>query len=218
MSGTTPVRTRKNVLTLGSPGDDLDWYAKAVAALRQLPMTDPTSWRYQAAVHGYPGHTHDPFAVRGETLPSNADQQTVLEPVPASDLVLPALAPQLPRVLRGDHRRDRRQAGRPARLGIALLELQRHVQSERAKPAAGVPQPDQQRWHTECAVGRRPQHDQRGGPASGDPRRPRLPDAVAVRGHRQWRQPWLRRPRNAVQPFRQHQRVSGKPPAQRDPR
>ncbi len=55
MSDTPPVRTRKNVLTLGSPGDDLDWYAKAVAALQQLPMTDPTGWRYQAAVHGYPG-------------------------------------------------------------------------------------------------------------------------------------------------------------------
>jgi tyrosinase len=75
MSGTTPVRTRKNVLTLGSPGDDLDWYAKAVAALRRLPITDPTGWRYQAAVHGYPGHAHDPFAVRGETLPANAAQQ-----------------------------------------------------------------------------------------------------------------------------------------------
>jgi tyrosinase len=76
MSGTTPaVRTRKNVFTLGNPGDDLDWYAKAVAALKNLPITDPTSWRYQGAVHGYPGHSHDPFAVAGEALPSNADQR-----------------------------------------------------------------------------------------------------------------------------------------------
>jgi tyrosinase len=77
MSGSTPaVRTRKNVFTLGSPGDDLDWYGKAVTALKKLPMTDPTSWRYQGAVHGYPGQRHDPFAVRGETLPSGADQRT----------------------------------------------------------------------------------------------------------------------------------------------
>jgi tyrosinase len=79
MSGTTPpatVRTRKNVLTLGQTGDDLDWYAQAVAALKKLKLNDPTSWRYQAAVHGYPGHGNDPFAVRGEALPSRADQRT----------------------------------------------------------------------------------------------------------------------------------------------
>ncbi len=77
MSGNIPaVRVRKNVLTLGNPGDDLDWYGKAVAALKNLPITDPTSWRYQGAVHGYPGQRHDPFAVRGESLPSAADQRT----------------------------------------------------------------------------------------------------------------------------------------------
>jgi tyrosinase len=55
MSGNPPasVRTRKNVLTLGSPGDDLFWYARAVADLQTRPVTDPTSWRYLAAVHGY---------------------------------------------------------------------------------------------------------------------------------------------------------------------
>ncbi len=77
MSGNSPavVRTRKSVATLGTAGDDLDWYAKAVAALRQLPLTDPTSWRYMAAVHGYPGHDTDPLAIAGEALPSTADQQ-----------------------------------------------------------------------------------------------------------------------------------------------
>jgi tyrosinase len=76
MSGATPsVRTRKNVATLGQPGDDLDWYAKAVASLQTQPLTSPTGWRYMAAVHGYSGHRQDPFAVAGEALPSTADQQ-----------------------------------------------------------------------------------------------------------------------------------------------
>ena len=67
MSGASPVvRTRKSVLTLGQPGDDLDWYARAVADLRQRPLTDPTGWRYQSAVHGYPGAQNDPFATPGE--------------------------------------------------------------------------------------------------------------------------------------------------------
>jgi tyrosinase len=69
------VRTRKNVLTLGKPGDDLDWYAKAVSELQKRPLTDPTGWRYLAAVHGYPGHNADPFAKAGEALPSAAEQQ-----------------------------------------------------------------------------------------------------------------------------------------------
>jgi tyrosinase len=76
MSGASPVvRTRKSVLTLGQPGDDLDWYARAVADLRQRPLTDPTGWRYQSAVHGYPGAQNDPFATPGEAFPSASDQQ-----------------------------------------------------------------------------------------------------------------------------------------------
>jgi tyrosinase len=76
MSGSaTPVRTRKSVFTLGTPGDDLDWYGKAVAALKALPITNPISWRYLGAVHGYPGTAQDPFAVAGEDVPSAADQQ-----------------------------------------------------------------------------------------------------------------------------------------------
>jgi tyrosinase len=73
MNGT--LRVRKSVWKLGQPGDDLDWYAKAVAALRPLPIANPTSWRYMAAVHGYPGHDQDPFSQAGEALPSDADQQ-----------------------------------------------------------------------------------------------------------------------------------------------
>lgn len=68
------VRIRKDVLTLGNPGDDLDWYRQAVAVLQNRAVTDPTSWRYQAAVHGYsrsvdPNPTNVPF-------PSTSDQHT----------------------------------------------------------------------------------------------------------------------------------------------
>jgi Common central domain of tyrosinase len=75
MSGgpSSTIRTRKNVLTLGNPGDDLDWYSQAIAALQNRALTDPTSWRYLSAVHGYslaldPNPTNVPF-------PSNADQR-----------------------------------------------------------------------------------------------------------------------------------------------
>ena len=37
------------------------------------PITYPTSWRYQAAIHDYI-RTRDPLAVNGETMPSSADQ------------------------------------------------------------------------------------------------------------------------------------------------
>jgi tyrosinase len=47
------VRIRKNVQKLGNPGDDLDWYGKAVVALQNRPVTDPTNWGYLAAIHGY---------------------------------------------------------------------------------------------------------------------------------------------------------------------
>jgi tyrosinase len=58
---------------MGQPGDALDWYGRAVDALRTRPLTDPTSWRYLAAVHGYllaldPNPTNVPF-------PSLAEQQ-----------------------------------------------------------------------------------------------------------------------------------------------
>jgi tyrosinase len=77
MSGnaSSNTRTRKNVWTLGQPGDDLDWYAKAVGQLRTAPLNSPTGWRYMAAVHGYIGQSQDPFATQGDQLPSSADQR-----------------------------------------------------------------------------------------------------------------------------------------------
>jgi tyrosinase len=44
------------------------WYAKAVGELSSRPASDPTSWRFQGAVHGYSPDT-DPFVNLG-SLPS----------------------------------------------------------------------------------------------------------------------------------------------------
>src|SRR3984885_8625264 len=46
------VRVRPDVYGLQDWGDPLLWYARAVAHMQQRPDTDPTSWRYQANVHG----------------------------------------------------------------------------------------------------------------------------------------------------------------------
>ncbi len=139
MSGTTPVvRTRKNVATLGLPGDDLDWYAKAVAALQSQPLTNPTGWRYMAAVHGYPGPQQDPFAVAGEALPSGADQRRFWNQCQHStSLFLPwhrgylacfeeIVADAVVKL------------GGPAGWALPVLELQRSEKSKRGGSAIGV--------------------------------------------------------------------------------
>jgi tyrosinase len=59
------------------PDDEWDpvfeWYAKGVAEMQARPIGDPTSWRYQAAVHAY-DRQRDPFRQTGDQLPSQADQ------------------------------------------------------------------------------------------------------------------------------------------------
>src|SRR6185295_19732517 len=74
-------RLRKSVWTMkplvpGDPWDDtLKWYALAVRKMRERPLTDATSWRYQAAMHEY-DRDADPLAVEGEALPPAAEQDT----------------------------------------------------------------------------------------------------------------------------------------------
>jgi hypothetical protein len=46
------MRVRQDVYTLPAGDLTLDWYAQAVARMKLLPMTDPMSWEYQAAIHG----------------------------------------------------------------------------------------------------------------------------------------------------------------------
>jgi tyrosinase len=76
MSGSPPrtVRIRRDVWTLGSAGADLFWYQKAIGLVQSRPVTNPTSWRYLAAVHGYDPQS-DPNARSGDPLPPNAEQQ-----------------------------------------------------------------------------------------------------------------------------------------------
>src|SRR6185295_2526341 len=68
------VRMRRDVWKLATWDPILFWYAKAVTAMKARPLTDPTSWRYQAAIHEY-NRSHDPFAAPGDSLPPAAERQ-----------------------------------------------------------------------------------------------------------------------------------------------
>jgi tyrosinase len=74
------IRLRQNAGSLEprTPSDAWDpvfeWYARGISELRARPIRDPTSWRYQAAIHAY-DRTRDPFRQQGEMLPSQAHQQ-----------------------------------------------------------------------------------------------------------------------------------------------
>ena len=59
------VRMRKNVWTLPTGDQTLDWYAKAIDVLIKRPITDPTSWRYMAAVHDVPATLSTPSSAQG---------------------------------------------------------------------------------------------------------------------------------------------------------
>jgi tyrosinase len=51
------------------------WYAKAVGAMKNRALSDPTSWRYQSAIHEYIRSPEaDPFFDPAEALPSQSDQ------------------------------------------------------------------------------------------------------------------------------------------------
>jgi tyrosinase len=57
------VRIRKSVYTLPQGDTTISWYRKAVdELLNNRPLTDPTSWRYLAAVHGVPSNMSTPSA------------------------------------------------------------------------------------------------------------------------------------------------------------
>src|SRR6267142_100444 len=46
------IRVRRDVRSLADWDDALLWYARAVGKMQERPLEDPTSWRFQAAVHG----------------------------------------------------------------------------------------------------------------------------------------------------------------------
>jgi tyrosinase len=53
-------RIRKSVWSLPEGDPTFVWYRRAVAELFTRPVSDPTSWRYLAAVHGVPEGTSVP--------------------------------------------------------------------------------------------------------------------------------------------------------------
>lgn len=67
------VRVRKDVYKLSSTDRTLDWYGRAIKEMKKRPLNDPTSWRYQAAIHGY-SRAEDPLRKSSDVLPSSADQ------------------------------------------------------------------------------------------------------------------------------------------------
>src|SRR5687768_15197734 len=71
MAGT---RVRRDVWRLAEGDPILLWYAKAVGAMQARPINDPTSWRYQSAIHEYTVDG-DPLRSPSDVLPSNGDRR-----------------------------------------------------------------------------------------------------------------------------------------------
>jgi tyrosinase len=65
------IRVRKNVLTLPAGDPTLAQYSAAVASMLAKPLNEPTGWRYQAAIHGYPDdNADDPLSTPGDAYPT----------------------------------------------------------------------------------------------------------------------------------------------------
>ncbi|WP_343604842.1 tyrosinase family protein [Fluviicola sp.] len=71
------MKERKNVYKLPSGDKTLEWYSKAVAVMKTRPATDPTSWYYQAAIHGF--YASNPFWSGVGTLPPLSERDTYWE-------------------------------------------------------------------------------------------------------------------------------------------
>ncbi|HEU0121500.1 MAG TPA: tyrosinase family protein [Bryobacteraceae bacterium] len=78
----SPIRIRRNVVTMAANDPVLVFYGRAIGEMKTLPIADPLSWRYQAAIHDYPApgsdltarQLQDPFADASDVLPSDADR------------------------------------------------------------------------------------------------------------------------------------------------
>ena len=72
------MHTRRNVWRLGSDwAPEITWYARAVQAMKAKPITDPTSWRFLAGIHGFHRITWEQlgYLAPGEQLPTPEIQQ-----------------------------------------------------------------------------------------------------------------------------------------------
>ena len=67
------VRVRRDVYKLSPWDDALLWYARAVDEMRRRPVNDPTSWRYQTAIHDY-NESDDPLGQSGDKRPPKSEQ------------------------------------------------------------------------------------------------------------------------------------------------
>jgi len=73
------AHVRRDVWKLGSGwSDTLLWYARGVGVLQQRPITDRTSWRFLAAIHGInvPLWQSAGYLRPGDRLPPKPDQDT----------------------------------------------------------------------------------------------------------------------------------------------
>src|SRR5215469_9594873 len=72
MSNAAPqtVRVRRDVWKLATWDPIILWYAKGIAEMQTRPIADPTSWRYQAAIHDY-SRADDPLAKPTDKLPTD---------------------------------------------------------------------------------------------------------------------------------------------------
>ncbi|WP_300664485.1 tyrosinase family protein [Fluviicola sp.] len=71
------MKERKDVYKLPSGDKTLEWYSKAVAEMKKRPATDPTSWYYQAAIHGFLASS--PYWANVGTLPPLSERDMYWE-------------------------------------------------------------------------------------------------------------------------------------------
>ena len=67
------MNERKNVYQLPAGDTTLEWYSKAVLEMQKKLSTDPRSWNYQAAMHGFDATS--PYWQGSAPLPKKAEQQ-----------------------------------------------------------------------------------------------------------------------------------------------
>src|SRR5215510_9019956 len=72
------MHTRKNVWQLGGTwAAPILWYARAVEAMKGKKLSDPTSWRFYAGIHGYNAEAWKAFGYlsSSDQQPSQADRK-----------------------------------------------------------------------------------------------------------------------------------------------
>jgi tyrosinase len=65
-----PVRIRRDINKLAASDPIVTLYRDAIGVMKGRPLRDPTSWRYQAAIHGYPTQVATTALRKGPGPPS----------------------------------------------------------------------------------------------------------------------------------------------------